>query len=50
MEKYRLLVYKKVGRHKLIRKFRSYHKIAEYFFKNIKEEDLCNYYVKKQKI
>lgn len=47
---YRLLVYKKVGRKKLIRRFRNYWKMSEWLSKSIKEEDINNYYYKKQKI
>lgn len=44
---YRLLVYNKVGRHKLITRFRSYWRMSEWLSK-IPEKDLNNYYYKKQ--
>ena len=47
---YRLLVYKKVGRHKLVRRFRSYWKMSEWSVKIAEKENINNYYYKKQKI
>lgn len=47
---YRLLVYKRVGRHKLIRRFRNYWRMSEWLHKIAGKEDLNNYYYKKQKI
>lgn len=47
---YRLLVYRKVGRHKLVRRFRSYWRMSEWLAKIVETEDINNYYYKKQKI
>lgn len=46
---YRLLVYKKIGKPRLIRRFRNYWRMAQWLSK-IAEKDLNNYYYKKQKI
>lgn len=47
---YRLLVYKKIGKPKLIRRFRSYWRMAEWFSKIAEKEDINNYFYKKQKV
>jgi hypothetical protein len=47
---YRLLVYNIKGRHKLIRRFRSYWKMSEWISKNVKEENYEHYKIVKQKI
>lgn len=47
---YRLLVYRSKTRHKLIRRFRNYWKMATWLSDNVSQEDIKFYYYKKQKI
>lgn len=47
---YRLLVYRKIGKPKLIRRFRSYWKMSQWFSEIAEKEDINKYYYKKQKI
>ncbi len=48
--KYRLLVYNIKGRHKLIRRFRSYLKMATWIRESVKEENHKYYRIVKQRI
>ena len=47
---YRLLVYRIKGRHKLVKRFRSYWKLCTWISKHIKEEDYNDYEIRKQRL
>ncbi len=47
---YKILLYRKQTRHRLVKVFRSYYKLASWLRKNIKEEEIKYYYTRKQKI
>ena len=47
---YRLLVYKIKGKHRLVRRFRSYWKMSEWLVNHVREEEFNLYKIKKQKV
>lgn len=47
---YKILLYRKQTRHRLVKVFKSYYKLARWVYKNIKEEEYKYYYTRKQKL
>ncbi|ASD51803.1 hypothetical protein [Flavobacterium phage V157] len=46
--KYKIFLYRKQTRHRLVKVFRSYYKLASWVDKNIKEGEQRYYYFRKQ--